>query len=218
MPGFSWLVHIMRVFFDWIFNTLQGFGLPNYGLAILILTVIIKTALQPLNAKQVKSMKALQEIQPKIKELQEKYKGNPEMLNREIADLYKEYKVNPFMGCLPILIQMPFLIALFYVLRDYPYIPEYEHFLWVPNLGKPDPYWIMPALVGITTYIQMKLSPSSSDPSQKMISIIMPIFIAYISLKFPAGLSLYWTLGNVYSIVYQYFVNKRGLVTKGASS
>lgn len=216
MPGFHWLVDVMRLFFDWIFHTLQGIGLPDYGVAIIILTLVIRTALQPLTVKQMKSMKALQEIQPKVKELQEKYKGKPEQLNKEIAELYKNSNANPLMGCLPVLVQMPFLIALFYALRNYHYIPEFDGFFWVPSLGKPDPFWILPALNGLTTFFQMRLAPTSSDPSQKMMMYIMPVFIAYISIKFPAGLSLYWTITNIYSIIYQYFFiyRKQGQVVK----
>ena len=208
VPGFHYLVSLMSMFFDWIFSTLQGFGIPNYGLAILLLTIAIRTAVQPLSIKQAKSMRGLQEIQPKMKEIQEKFKSTPEEMQKRISALYKEHKVNPLMGCLPLLIQMPFLISLFYVLRNYTYITAYERFLWLPNLSKMDPLYILPVLVGVTTFFQMKLSMTqSNDQSQKIMAMIMPVFIAYVSMKFAAGLSLYWVFGNTYAIVYQIYFN-----------
>jgi len=214
LPGFSYLVDGLRVFLDWIFTMLQGVGLPNYGIAILILTICIRTAVQPLSIKSAKSMREMQEIQPLIKELQEKYKGDSQTLNTKVSALYKEHKVNPLMGCLPIIIQMPFLIALFYVLKDYAYIEGYERFLWLPTLSDPDPLYILPVVVGATTFVQMKLTSAGSMSKeqasmQKIMAITMPLFIGYISFSFAAGLCLYWAFGNFYGITYQFFFNRR---------
>ena len=214
MPGFSQLVDVMRLFFDWIFHTMQGLGLPNYGVAILVLTIIIRTALQPLSIKQAKSMRAMQAIQPKMKEVQEKYKSDPQEMNKQLGQLYKDHKVNPLMGCLPMLVQMPFLFAMFYVLRDYNYDPHFVRFLWLPTLHQPDPLYIMPVLVGLTTFIQMKLSSTTSTNDQmqlqmKIMTTIMPVFIGYVSMNFASGLSLYWVFGNIYSIIYQFYFNRK---------
>ena len=214
MPGFSYLVDGLRIFLDWIFTILQGVGLPNYGVAILILTICIRTAVQPLSIKSAKSMREMQEIQPLIKELQERYKGDNQTLNAKVSELYKEHKVNPLMGCLPILIQMPFLIALFWVLKDYNYIREFERFLWLPNLSDPDPLYILPVVVAATTFLQMKLTTAGSASKeqasvQKIMAITMPLFIGYISISFASGLCLYWAFGNFYGITYQFFFNRK---------
>jgi YidC/Oxa1 family membrane protein insertase len=222
LPGFKWLADLMELTFDRIFDFLQGIGIPSYGLAILIITLIIKFLLLPLTLKQNKAMKEMQEIQPLTKEIQQKYKNDPKKMNEEIANLYRTHKINPAMGCLPILIQLPFLIAFFTVLRDYPYIPEYQSFWWIPNLGQMDPYYILPILVGVTMFIQQKLTPTSGDASQQKIMMFMPVFIAWISMKFPAGLSLYWVLGNIFSIVQQVIQNRmndrKSETLKGESS
>ncbi len=214
MPGFSYLVDVLRLFLDWIFTMLQTVGFPNYGLAILLLTIAIRTAVQPLSIKSAKSMREMQEIQPLIKELQEKYKGDTQTLNAKVSELYKEHKVNPLMGCLPILIQMPFLIALFYVLKDYHYIDAYKQFLWLPSLSDKDPTYILPVLVALTTFAQMKLTSAGSMSKdqasvQKIMTITMPLFIGYISINFASGLCLYWAFGNFYGITYQYFFNRK---------
>jgi YidC/Oxa1 family membrane protein insertase len=205
----------------WLLNLLYSLtaviGLPNYGLAIILLTIVIKLVLYPLTQKQMKSMLAMQQLQPKIKEIQDKWKNkDPKKAQEQVMQLYKENNVNPAAGCLPLLIQMPILIALYRSLWNFQYVNEaHASFIWVQNLSGRDPYYILPLLAGVTTYLQSKLTTTSSDPTQKMMLYTMPVFIAYISATVPAGLALYWATFNVASAVQQYFVNKQTVAIKG---
>lgn len=183
----------------------------SYGLSIIGLTIIIKVVLFPLTYKQLHSMKKMQEIAPLQKKLQEKYKNDKERLNREIMELYRKHKVNPAGGCLPLLIQFPFLIALFRLLQSpeaFGFIlPEESlRFLWIANLNKPDVLYIIPILAGVTTYIQSKMT--ATDASQNTMTIFMSFFIAWMSSRFAAGLALYWVVSNIFQIVQQYLMTK----------
>jgi YidC/Oxa1 family membrane protein insertase len=180
-------------------------GIPNYGIAIILVTLIIKLALYPLTVKQVKGMKAMQDLQPKMKEMQEKYKGNPEKLNKEMALLYKESGVNPLSGCLPLLVQMPILMGIFFAIRDYQYA-QTPSFLWMANLSLPDPLYILPVLSAATTYIQQKQTSTDMNQQAKMMMTFMPLFIGYISISFPAGLVLYWAMSNLFQIIQQWWM------------
>ena len=159
----------------------------------------------------------MQLVKPKIQQLQKKYKNNKEKLNQELMKLYQQYDINPAAGCLPLLIQMPILSGLFTVLRDFTFEPvEHAKFFWVANLSNPDPYYILPILVGIATYVQSKLSlakatTASNNSMNLMMLYFMPIFIAYISIQFPAGLSLYWVVFNILGVVQQIIINRQPL-------
>lgn len=186
-------------------------GYPSYAVAIIILTVLIKLILFPLSVKQMKSMKGMQEIQPELQSIQKKYKNDKEKMNKATMELYQKYNVNPAGGCLPLLIQMPILFALFNSLRAYPFEPvEHATFFWISNLTNPDPLYILPVLVGVATFFQSKLTTSSSGPAgaNKMILYFMPIMIGYISMKFPAGLCLYWVTFNVLGVLQQMVINR----------
>jgi len=193
-------------------------GFPSYGMAIIMLTIVIKMSLYPLTVKQVKSMKSMQELQPKVKELQAKLKGNPEKLNKEMAALYKEAGVNPLAGCLPLIVQMPFLIGIFYAIRDFQYVDQ-TSFLWFTDLAHPDPYYILPVISAITTYLQQKQTTTDMSQQNKMMMIFMPLFVGYISLTFPAGLVLYWSVGNIIQIAQQWWMyrKKPAVVQEGAN-
>lgn len=204
--SFDFLSNIMQSVLTFFYNLTETIGFANYGIAIILLTIAIKAILYPLTVKQVKSMKAMQDIQPKMKQLQEKYKGNPEKLNKELANLYKEAGVNPLAGCLPLLVQMPFLIAIFFAIRDYHYVQQPPSFLWMTDLAQPDPTYILPVLSALTTYIQQKQTTSEMTQQTKMMMIFMPLFIGYISLSFPGGLVLYWVISNTFQIVQQWYM------------
>ena len=208
------LQSVLTFFYD----VTMSMGIANYGLAIILLTVIIKMALYPLTVKQVKSMKGMQEMQPKIKELQEKHKGNPEKLQKEMGLLYKEAGVNPIAGCLPMVIQMPFLIGIFYAIRDFHYLNQ-PIFLWMQDLAKPDPTYVLPVLSALTTYVQQKQT-STADMTQqnKMMLIGMPIFIGYISLTFPGGLVLYWVISNSIQILQTWWMYRKKAEIQGEAS
>lgn len=205
----------------WLLNNLYYFtgsiGIPSYALAIILLTIVIKAALYPLTQKQMKSMLGMQQIQPKIKEIQEKWKNkDPKKMQEEIMKLYKEHNINPAAGCLPLLIQMPILIALYRSLFTFPYEnPAHATFFWLQNLTDKDPLFILPVLAGVTTYLQSKMTTMSNDPTQKMMLYTMPVFIGWISATVPAGLALYWVVFNIASIIQQYFINKQNLPLKG---
>lgn len=190
--GLSWLLTF--------FYNVSG----SYGLAIILLTVTIRLVLAPLTLSQSKSMEAMKALQPKMNALQQKYKDDPEEYQRRVMELYKEHNINPLSGCLPMLIQLPFLWALFAVLRNYDFGTG---FLWLTSLSEPDPLYILPVLSALTTYIQMMMT--SADASQKSMMLIMPIFIGYISISFPAGLVLYWVVSNLFSMGQQYLIARR---------
>ncbi len=210
VDGMTWLLNL-------IYNFTEVIGLPNYGLAIILLTIVIKLVLYPLTQKQMKSMLAMQQLQPKIKEIQDKWKSkDPKKAQEQVMQLYKENNVNPAAGCLPLLIQMPILIALYRSLWNFQYVnAAHASFIWVQNLSNKDPYYILPLLAGVTTYLQSKLTTNSTDPTQKMMLYTMPVFIGWISATVPAGLALYWATFNVASAVQQYFVNKQTVAIKG---
>ncbi|MDD4237737.1 MAG: YidC/Oxa1 family membrane protein insertase [Desulfotomaculaceae bacterium] len=213
---FNTIVNGMTWLLNWLYQLTGSVGVPNYGIAIILLTIIIKTVLYPLTNKQMKSMLAMQQLQPKVKSIQEKWKAkDPQKMQQMIMELYKENNVNPAAGCLPLLVQMPILFALYRSLFSFPYLNEaHASFIWVQNLSARDPYFILPVLAGITTYFQSKMTVTSNDPTQRMMLYTMPIFIAWISGTVPAGLALYWVVFNVVGIIQQFFINKQMLVVK----
>ncbi|MCR1899248.1 YidC/Oxa1 family membrane protein insertase [Irregularibacter muris] len=199
----------------------------NYGLSIIAFTVVVKVFLLPLALKQTNSMKQMQTIQPKIQALQQKYKNDKQKLNEKMMELYKEHNYNPAGGCLPLLIQFPILIGLFRVLQNpQTYVfPEgtYQHvaqsFLWLPNLGNPDPYYILPVLAALTTYLSTKMmsTSNSGDQTQKTMNMIMPLMIGWISIRFPSGLALYWVVSNVFQMIQQYVMMRSVVSDKEVS-
>jgi YidC/Oxa1 family membrane protein insertase len=140
-----------------------------------------------------------------MKELQTKYKNDSQKMNMELAKLYKEVGVNPLAGCLPMFIQMPFLIGVFYAIRDFSYVQE-PSFLWMQNLANPDPLYILPIISAATTYFQSKQTTSPDNQQAKMMLYIMPLFIGYISFQFSGGLVLYWVVSNIFQIGQQWFM------------
>lgn len=213
----SSLVSFITQAIDYLYNVTASLGFPSYGLAIILFTVVIKLVLLPLTVKQVQGMKVMQELQPKVQAIQKKYKNNPQKAQQEIMQLYKDNKANPFAGCWPLLVQMPILFALFSALRTFFDNPErmaHAEFLWIPNLGQPDPLYILPVLVAIGTFLQQKVSsPGGTDQTQKTMLYIMPVFIGYISLKFPAALALYWVMYSIMGMLEQLLI-RRPLVAK----
>ncbi|MCK5513236.1 MAG: membrane protein insertase YidC, partial [Deltaproteobacteria bacterium] len=183
--------------------------IPNYGLAIIFLSVGIKIIFWPLTHKSQKSMKGMQKLQPKIAELKEKYKNNKEELNRKTMEFYRTNKVNPLGGCLPIVIQIPVFFALYRVLlnsielRHAPLIS-----FWINDLASKDPTYISPLVMGASMFIQQKMTPTVGDPAQAKIMLIMPVMFTFMFLSFPSGLVLYWLVTNVLSIGQQYYINK----------
>lgn len=198
--------------FDWmakpflvVLNFFERY-LGNYGVAIIVLTVLIKVIFYPLTKKSLHSMNEMKKMQPQMAALKEKHKGNKEKMNKELMELYKRYNVNPLGGCLPIILQIPVFIALYEVLYVAIELRHAPFFLWLTDLSAKDPYYITPVLMGATMFIQQKMTPTSVDPTQAKIMLIMPIVFTFMFLNFPSGLVIYWLINNVLSIVQQYQV------------
>ena len=193
----------------YIYELTRFIGEPSYGLAIIIMTILIKLLLSPLTAKQIASTKAMSRIQPKMKELQARYKDDKVTLNQKLSELYKKEGVNPLAGCLPLIVQMPIMIGIFYGIRDFQYAGP-SSFLWMSSIADPDPLYILPILSARTTFIQSKQTmPPSDNPQGKIMLYFMPLFIGYISLKFPAGLVLYWVVMNIMQIGQQFLLDRK---------
>lgn len=198
------LTTILNTFYH--LTEIAGFG--SYGLAIILLTVLMKIILYPLTVKQLQSMKAMQQIQPKMQRLQEKYKDNPQLMQQKLMKLYQDAGVNPLAGCLPMLAQMPILMAMYYTLFNFDYGGVTPSFLWLPNLSEPDPIYALPVLSALSTYALQKISTVAAPTNQqsKIFMAIMPIFIGGISINFPAGLVIYWITMNAVQMVQQFWV------------
>jgi len=175
----------------------------NYGVTIVLLTCMIKILFVPLQYKSYKSMKMMKLIQPKIKEVQEKYKGDRDRLNKELMKLYREQKVNPLGGFLPMFLQMPVFVALFNVLYMTIDLRQAPFMLWVTDLSQQDPFYVLPVLMGISMFIQQKITPTTMDPTQAKMMLILPIGLTFLFINFPAGLVLYWLTNNVLTITQQ---------------
>ena len=190
------------------YNLTISMGMPSYGLSIILMTVLIKLLLYPITAKQIESTKGMAILQPKMKEIQERYKNDKTKLNEELAKLYQREGINPLAGCLPLLIQMPILIAIFYGIKDYQYTGS-TAFLWMSNLSMPDSTYILPIISALSTYVQSKQTITDlSNPQNKIMLYFMPLFIGYISITFPAGLVLYWVVTNFMQIAQQWWMMK----------
>jgi len=208
---FNALVEGMVALLNWLYHVTQYVGIANYGLAIILLTILIKLVLYPLTRAQMHSMAVMQQLQPRVKEIQARYgRKDPQKMQKAIMELYREHRVNPMAGCLPLLIQLPILFALYKALLGFDYVnPEHARFLWVPTLSGRDPYFILPLLAGVTTYWQSRLTTSPADATQRVLLITMPIFIAWISTTVPAGLALYWVVFSVVGAVQQHWINRQ---------
>ena len=192
----------------YILNFLYGFVM-NYGIAIIILTTIIKIIFWPLGNMSYKSMNEMKKLQPKIEALKEKYKNDQAKIGQETMALYREHKVNPFSGCLPMLIQIPVFFGLYKALM---YSIELRHsplFFWIQDLSAQDPYYITPIIMGATQFISQKMTPAMGDPMQQKVMLFMPIIFTFFFLNFPSGLVIYWLFNNILQIGQQFYINKK---------
>jgi len=189
-------------------------GTHNYGLDIILLTILTKILFIPLTHKSMKSMKRMQDLQPQLAKLKEKYKDDKAAINKATMDLFREQKVNPLGGCWPMFLQMPVFIALYQALsyaiemRLAPFVCIPSIFLCINDLSAPDPFYVTPVLMGGTMVLQQWMTPSGGDPTQKKMMLIMPVVFTYLFLSFPSGLVLYWLVSNVLSIGQQVITNK----------
>ncbi len=204
----SYLYNLLKQFLALLLTTTDKY-VGNFGVSIIIVTILIKIALLPLTLKQDKSMKEMKKLQPELEKIKEKYANDKQMLNIKTMELYKEHKVNPLGGCLPLLLQLPILFALFGVLRN-GIIPKDSSFLWL-KLSVPDPFYVLPVLNGAVSFFQQKLMGSAdSNPQMKNMMYIFPIMMIMFSLKMPSGLQLYWLTSSILAVVQQYFIMKKG--------
>lgn len=211
IPIFStlvgWLADMMAWAVQFFYNLTASLGFPSYGIAIIILTIVIKVLLLPFALKQIKSMKGMQEIQPKVAALQKKYKNDRAKLSIEMQKLYREHNISPLAGCLPLLIQMPFLVSIFYALQGFQYDPAHASFLWLSSLASKDPTYVLPILSAVSTWaLSAQTAPKNAEGPQKMMTYFMPLFIGYISINFPSGLVIYWVVSNLFQLVQQTIV------------
>lgn len=193
----------------------------NYALSIIIMTVIIRLIILPLYSMQLKSNEQMMAVQPKIKEIQAKYKDNPEKMNEKLQEIYEEHKIRPAMGCLPLLIQLPIIWGLFALLRnpmDYiansdMVIAVHESFFWIHDLTQPD-LWILPIIAGVATYISMRITTVSqgnnpANATMKAMQYFMPVMIVWMGRTLPAGLCMYWIMSYIFQIVQTKIIRMR---------
>jgi YidC/Oxa1 family membrane protein insertase len=181
----------------------------NYGIDIIIISILIKIIFLPLTQISFKSMKEMQRVQPEMNRLKEQYKNDKARLQQEIMLLYKRRKINPMSGCLPMLIQIPVFIALYNALQNGIEMRHAPFFLWIMDLSAKDPIYVTPIIMGATMFIQQKMTPTAGDPAQAKMFLLMPVMFTFLFLSFPSGLVLYWLINNVLSIAHQYYLNKK---------
>ena len=200
----GFIADIMRIGLEFFYDLFSRFGFPNYVLAIIALTIVIKTLLLPLAIKQIRSMKAMQELQPEIQKIQKRFRTDPQRLREEMAKLYRDHGASPLAGCLPLLVQMPFLIAMYYAILGFNYDPSHMDFLWIESLAVEDNTYILPLLSAATTFlVSWQTTPKNAPSNQKTMLLLMPIMIGWMSMQFPSGLVIYWVINNVYQYVQQ---------------
>ena len=216
--NFGWFDKLARPVL-YLLNFLYSY-VGNYGIAIILVTILIKILFWPIAQKGLKSMKNMQKIQPKMAKLKEKYKDDKARLNEEMMGLYKTYKVNPLGGCLPMLLQIPVFFALYKVLLQAIELRHAPFMLWITDLSAPDrlmigidiPYLggipVLTLLMGGSMFLQQKMTPSSPDPTQAKIMMFLPVIFTFMFLNFASGLVLYWLVNNLLSIGQQYMINK----------
>lgn len=207
VKDYGWLTILAKPLY-WLLEKIHGL-VGNWGWAIVLLVVLIKAAFYWLNASAYRSMAKMKAINPRIMEMRERLKDNPQLMQQEMMRLYREEKVNPLGGCLPILVQIPVFIALYWVLlasvemRNAPWVG------WIVDLSSPDPYYVLPLVMTLTTVIQTALNPLPPDPLQAKLMWLMPLVFSVMFFFFPAGLVLYWIVNNVLTIAQQAYINHR---------
>jgi len=201
MGLFSWINEGIRAALDWLVG-LTG----NYGIAIILITLALRVILFPLTAKGMRANFKMQEIQPELKELQKKYKKDPDQLNKATMELWKKHGVSPFAGCLTMVVQLPIIFAFIGVLREYQFIGD-PSFLWIPHLGQSDPYYILPVLAAIGTYVQSKLTtPATADQSMQMMTYLFPVLVLVFGFKMAAAFTLYWVFSSIFSVLERFLI------------
>lgn len=203
---FGWFTFLAKPFFKIMLAIYNFIG--NWGWAIVIFTILVKLVLFPLSYKGMMSMQKLKDLAPKMKEIKEKYQDDPAKMNMKMMELYKKHGANPMGGCLPMLLQIPVFFALYRVLLNADELQGAPWILWISDLSKQDPYFVLPILMGVTMYIQQVITPNTmTDPVQQKIFRWFPVIMTFFFLTFPAGLVLYWLTNNILSIIQQQYIN-----------
>lgn len=206
---YGWL-YVLSVGFFWVLKNIYKL-VGNWGWSIILVTLMIKGLFYKLSESSCRSMARMRELMPKIQALKERYGDDRQKLHQSTMDLYKQEKVNPLNlgGCLPMLIQIPFFIALYYVLIGAVELRHAPFMFWIQDLSSKDPYYILPVLMGISMFLQQRLTPTSADPTQAKMMMLMPVIFTFFFLNFPSGLVLYWFVSNLLSVLQQWYINKR---------
>jgi YidC/Oxa1 family membrane protein insertase len=213
---YGWLTIIATPLF-WLLTFIQGW-VQNWGIAIILLTILIKLAFFPLSAASYRSMAKMRIVAPKLERIKQQYSDDREKLNRAMMDLYKTEKINPLGGCLPMLIQIPVFIALYWAILSSVELRHAPFFGWISDLSAADPYFVLPAIMGISMMLQSRLNPTPPDPLQAKLMQLMPIVFSVVFFFFPAGLVLYSVVNNVLSIAQQWYITRnQEIEQKGAA-
>jgi len=181
----------------------------NWGLAIILLTVMIKAFFYKLSETSYRSMAKMRKVGPRLKALKERFGDDRQAMNKAMMELYKKEKINPMSGCLPILVQIPVFIGLYWALLESVELRQAPFILWINDLSVMDPYYVLPVIMGISMLIQQRLNPAPPDPIQAKVMMALPIVFTVFFAFFPAGLVLYWVVNNILSITQQYIITKR---------
>jgi YidC/Oxa1 family membrane protein insertase len=209
---YGWLTILAKPI-HWLLTVLHGF-LGNWGWAIVALTVIIKTIFFPLQAASYKSMARMKAVTPRLQAIRERYGEDRVKMNQAMMELYKQEKINPLGGCLPIVVQIPVFIALYWVLLASVEMRHAPWIGWIDDLASPDPYYILPLVMAGTMFLQTKLNPTPPDPMQARMMMIMPLVFSVMFFFFPSGLVLYWLVNNIYSIAQQWVITRKIMAEK----
>ncbi|MDE2089567.1 MAG: membrane protein insertase YidC, partial [Gammaproteobacteria bacterium] len=181
----------------------------NWGWAIILLTVLIKLAFYKLSETSYRSMARMRNLQPRLQALKEMHGDDRQRLNQAMMELYKKEKINPLGGCLPIVVQIPVFIALYWVLLESVELRQAPFILWLHDLSTPDPYYVLPLLMGVTMLLQQRLNPAPIDPIQQKVMMVLPVVFTVFFAFFPSGLVLYWVVNNTLSIAQQWVITRR---------
>ncbi len=204
---YGWFTFIAKPMFEFLNFLHQYIG--NWGWAIVVMTLIVRIILFPLTYKSMISMNKLKDLAPKMKDIRERYKGDPQKMNMHMMELYKKHGANPMSGCLPILLQIPIFFAIYRVLLNAIELKAAPWAFWIHDLSVMDPYFILPILMGATMFLQQLITPMTiQDPMQAKIMKFLPVIFTFFFITFPAGLTLYWFVNNLCSLVQQWVINK----------
>jgi YidC/Oxa1 family membrane protein insertase len=206
LKDYGYLTILAKPIF-WLLEKIHGY-VGNWGWSIILLTILIKLVFFPLSAASYKSMARMKEVQPRLGAMKEQYKGEPQKLNQAMMEMYRKEKINPLGGCLPVVIQIPVFISLYWVLLSSVEMRGAPWVLWIQDLSIPDPYYILPVIMAVSMFVQTKLNPTPPDPIQAKVMMYMPIVFSIMFFFFPAGLVLYWVVNNLLSIAQQWQINK----------